>query len=354
MVKSAALAPPAAKKTSTGSNPLSGLFGNFSANKGLPNSMDGYKNCALRKGSCLCQKLTNDPGVWTTMETGVCTRRTAAVPQAPQALEQLSRTAAKPAKKSAPKIRPVVIKKAKPEPVVPKTVPTMVKSAAVAPSAPKKTATSSNPLSGLFGNFSANKGLPTSMKGYKNCAQRKGKCLCQKLTNDPGVWTTMETRVCTRRAAGVPQTTSALAQLPRAAAKPAKKTVSKIRPVAIKKAKLKPVVNKAVPTIVKSAALVPSAPQKTVTGSNPLAGLFGNFSANKGLPTSMEGYRNCAPRKGKCLCQKLTNNPGVWTTMAPSVCAAKTSQTGQGVPSPSFLNSMDNALGSKSGPVQKP
>ena len=35
--------------------------------------MDGYRNCALRKGTCLCQKLTDDPGVWTTMAQSVCT-----------------------------------------------------------------------------------------------------------------------------------------------------------------------------------------------------------------------------------------------------------------------------------------
>ena len=74
-------------------------------------------------------------------------------------------------------------------------------------------------------------------------------------------------------------------------------------------------------------------PSPAKPGANPLAGLFGSLakggtSTNGALPSTMKGYRNCAIRKNKCLCQKLTDDPGVWTTMLPAVCSKRPSADG--------------------------
>ncbi len=78
-----------------------------------------------------------------------------------------------------------------------------------------------------------------------------------------------------------------------------------------------------------------SASAETITPppANPLAKLFSGLastSTKNSLPNSMEGYRNCALRSKKCVCQALTDDPGVWTTMQHQVCTKRSPRTGEG------------------------
>ena len=66
-----------------------------------------------------------------------------------------------------------------------------------------------------------------------------------------------------------------------------------------------------------------ASPPASAASSGPLGKLLGGLKKGMGstLPTSAKGFRSCALRDGKCLCQKISDDPGVWTTMAASVCA---------------------------------
>jgi len=213
-------------------------------NLGLPNlgprkKAATYRLCAKRKGICKCQKSGDEPGVLTIMKPSRCS------PPPPPPIVQ-----APPLedKKSIKKIQRLLAKAGyKPGPadgsIGPNTkraieafqsnnglradgIPTLpllaslrktaakprMKAATAAPAASSQPAqeqtinrtpakTSKNPLSGLFGSLaptSTRANLPNSVKGYRNCALRNNKCICQKITDDPGVWTTMQRTVCAK------------------------------------------------------------------------------------------------------------------------------------------------------------
>jgi len=98
-----------------------------------------------------------------------------------------------------------------------------------------------------------------------------------------------------------------------------------------------------------SAGTITPAPTKPST--NPLAKLFSGLtstsSTKNSLPDTMKGYRNCALRNKKCVCQAITDDPGVWTTMQPDLCTSRSPRTGEGAhliaPKPSAMTSLASA-----------
>ncbi len=244
-------------------------------NLGLPNlapkkKAATYRLCAKRQGICKCQKSSDEPGVLTVMKPSRCSPPPPPpIVQAPpledkSSVKEIQRLLTKAGYKPGPadgSIGPKTKRaieafqsnsglRADGIPTAPllaslrtTTAKTRVKANTATPTVSRQAVqkatidkapanTSKNPLSGLFGSLastSTRAQLPNSVKGYRNCAVRNNKCICQKITDDPGVWTTMQRDVCVKQA---PSGNNAPRQ---AAASPSKNTNSVAEIKALKK-----------------------------------------------------------------------------------------------------------------------
>lgn len=269
----------------------------------IPKKEVKYRLCALRKGTCKCQKVGDAPGTLTEVDMSLCPRRPSVTKDENSTLPTIT-----------PAGSPLSPKQASAKTI--KTV--QIKLNNLGYDAGKADGISGKQTTKAISAFQKAAGLPVNGKINGILLQRLGEMTPEDVSKPVYVknrsttakTTTVKKTQVLKKAADVKKTPTAQKLL-----KPVPMTADKE--------------NQAAANPPATAETSTTKPPAATSFPNPLAGLFDGLKSKPSLPNSASGFKNCALRTGECLCQKVSDEPGVWTTMDQSVCMEPQQETSQ-------------------------